>query len=51
MKIDPRIIDTLVEHAKSGEIGRATERVTEKRDDAEEAEDENPDAVEAASES
>ena len=58
LKIDPRIIDTLVEHAKSGEIGhvksgetgKATGHVTENADAAEAAKDENPDAVEAASE-
>ena len=53
LKIDPRIIDTLVEHAKSGQIGKATERgvkKAEKKDDAKAAEDEKPDAVEAASE-
>ena len=59
LKIDPRIIDTLVEHAKSGEIGhvkpaetgKATGPVAEKTDAEKTVAAEKPEAVEAAPES
>ncbi|NQU25675.1 MAG: 30S ribosomal protein S6 [Candidatus Nealsonbacteria bacterium] len=57
LKIDPRIVDTLVEHAKSGHIGKATEHGEERgpkaagnKDATAATEDKKADAVEAASE-